>query len=74
VPLFVHSGTAEVLHDEHVGFAKTMRACGTEVEFVESENAPHDVFGAGIILGFVDEAEVAVQKAMAFVEQVTYTP
>ncbi|PQE16181.1 alpha beta hydrolase fold-3 domain containing protein [Rutstroemia sp. NJR-2017a BVV2] len=72
VPLFVHSGTAEVLHDEHVGFAKAMRACGTEVGFLESENAPHDIFGAGIILGFVDEAEVAVQKATAFVERVAY--
>jgi acetyl esterase/lipase len=73
VPLFVHSGTAEVLHDEHVSFAKAMRTCGTELEFLESENAPHDIFGAGIILGFVDEAEVAVQKAIAFVERVTHS-
>jgi acetyl esterase/lipase len=68
VPMFIQSGMLEVLHDDHVRFAESMREKGTEVEFLEIKDAPHDTFGAGIILGFVKEAEDAAAKAAKFVE------
>ncbi|KAI9648301.1 hypothetical protein NHQ30_002933 [Ciborinia camelliae] len=72
VPLFIQTGTLEVLYEQHVKFAKAMKECGTKVEFLEIQNAPHDTFGAGLILGFVKEAEAAAEKAVKFVEDVKY--
>jgi acetyl esterase/lipase len=73
VPLFIQTGTQEVLYDDHVNFAKAMKEMGTQVEFVEIKDAPHDTFGAGIILGFVKEAEDAAVKATKFAESVQYS-
>jgi acetyl esterase/lipase len=73
VPLFIQTGTAEVLYDDHVKFANSMKATGTKVELMEIKNAPHDTFGAGIILGWVKEAEAAASNAVAFVERVPYS-
>ncbi|EPE35383.1 alpha/beta-Hydrolase [Glarea lozoyensis ATCC 20868] len=72
VPLFIQTGTAEVLYDDHVKFASSMKAMGTEVELMEIKDAPHDTFGAGIILGWVKEAEAAVSNAVAFVGKAQY--
>jgi acetyl esterase/lipase len=72
VPLFVQTGTAEVLYNDHVEFSKAMEEKGTEVEFLEIKDAPHDTFGAGIILGWVKEAEAAAAQAAKFVEKVKY--
>ena len=72
VPFFLQTGTAEVLYDDHLKFTKAMKDKGTQVEFLEIKDAPHDTFGAGIILGFVTEAEDAAAKATKFVESVEY--
>jgi len=69
VPIFLQTGTAEVLYDDHVKFAEGMREKGTEVELLEIENAPHDTFGAGIILGYSKEVENAAEKAAVFAEK-----
>lgn len=49
-----------------------MRDIGTKVELVEIKDAPHDTFGARIILGFAKEADDAAAQATKFVENVVY--
>jgi len=68
VPLFIQTGTAEVLYADHVSFAKSMEEKGNEVELLEIKDAPHDTFGAGIFLGFIKEANDAAAQATRFVE------
>ncbi|KAH8588684.1 Alpha/Beta hydrolase protein [Bisporella sp. PMI_857] len=70
VPIFVHTGTSEGLYDDHVYFADAMRKKGSKVEFLATENAPHDIFGAGLVLGFAKEAEDIARKAARFVKDV----
>jgi hypothetical protein len=69
---FLQTGTAEVLYDDHLKCTKAMKNKGTQVEFLEIKVAPYDYFGAGIILGFVKEAEDAAAKATKFVENAEY--
>ncbi|PQE32438.1 alpha beta hydrolase fold-3 domain containing protein [Rutstroemia sp. NJR-2017a WRK4] len=69
VPIFVQTGTAEVLYEDHVLFAERMKEKGCKIELLEIENAPHDTFGAGIILGFAKEAENAADQAAKFVRE-----
>ncbi|PQE13336.1 alpha beta hydrolase fold-3 domain containing protein [Rutstroemia sp. NJR-2017a BVV2] len=69
VPIFVQTGTAEVLYEDHVRFVERMKEKGCKIELLEIENAPHDTFGAGIILGFTKEAENAADQAVKFVEE-----
>jgi acetyl esterase/lipase len=68
VPLFVHTGTAELLYEDHVKYVEKMRANGTRVEILETPNAPHDSFGAGPILGFIKESTEAADHAARFVD------
>lgn len=69
VPMLLQTGSAEVMHEEHVRFVKAMREIrGNMVELEVIENAPHDTFAAGQLLGFVKEAENAVTKAIRFIE------
>lgn len=69
VPIFVQTGTAEVLYKDHVRFFQIMKEKGCKIELLEIENAPHDTFGAGIILGFAKEAENAADQAVKFVQE-----
>lgn len=69
VPIFVQTGTAEVLYKDHVRFFQRMKEKGCKIELLEIENAPHDTFGAGIILGFAKEAENAADQAVKFVQE-----
>ena len=70
VPLFVHTGTVELIYEDHVKYAQRMRENGTRVELLETPEAPHDIFGAGIILGFIKEAHEAAAHAARFVDEV----
>lgn len=70
VPLFVHTGTVELIYEDHVLYAKRMRENGTKVVLFETPEAPHDIFGAGIILGFVNEAKETADHAARFVDEV----
>lgn len=69
VPLFVHTGTVELIHEDHVKYVDKMKANGTRVELFETPTAPHDIFGAGIVLGFVKEAVEAADRAAKFVDE-----
>lgn len=69
VPIFVQTGTLEILYDDHVQFAKAMKEVpGNRVELFEIADAPHDTFAAGLLLGFVKEAEHAADVAAKFIE------
>ncbi|KAI9742339.1 MAG: hypothetical protein M1818_003872 [Claussenomyces sp. TS43310] len=68
VPIFIQTGTAEVLYDQHLQFAAGMRDKGSRVELMEIKYAPHDTFAAGVILGFAKEAEDATDHATRFVQ------
>ncbi|QSZ36886.1 hypothetical protein DSL72_006769 [Monilinia vaccinii-corymbosi] len=66
VPVFVQTGAAEVFYKDHVRFVERMKKKGCKIELLEIENAPHDTFGAGIILGSVKEAENVADQAVRF--------
>jgi acetyl esterase/lipase len=51
VPLFIHTGTVELLYEDHVKYVDRMRKNGTKVELFETPDAPHDSFGAGSFWG-----------------------
>ena len=71
VPMFVQTGSAEVMHEDHVKFVEAMRELeGNIVELEVIEHAPHDTFAAGHLLGFVKEAENAVTRAVNLIEDV----
>ncbi|KAI9039191.1 alpha beta hydrolase fold-3 domain containing protein [Aspergillus affinis] len=67
-PVFVQTGTAELFYEDHMQFARGMENRGTKVEMVEILNAPHDTFGAGMLVGFAKEAEDAARRAAKFVD------
>ena len=70
VPLFLHTGTMELMYEDHVNYAETMKKNGTKLELFETPQAPHDIFGAGLILGFSKEAHEAADHAARFVDAV----
>jgi acetyl esterase/lipase len=70
VPLFIHTGTVELLYEDHVKYVDRMRKNGTKVELFETPDAPHDGFGAGLILGFIKQAHDASDRAVRFVDEV----
>ncbi|KAF2196441.1 alpha/beta-hydrolase [Delitschia confertaspora ATCC 74209] len=66
-PLFIHSGTAELIHDEIKGFVEEMEGVeGNRIKYWETPNAPHDIMFIGNILGFWEEPAKAVRGARAF--------
>ncbi|KAI4172533.1 MAG: hypothetical protein LQ348_006759 [Seirophora lacunosa] len=67
VPLWVQFGALEVMGGDVVRFAEGMRGVrGNEVELVEVEGAPHDIFLLGRLLGFGDMAEEMAEKMGAW--------
>lgn len=67
VPVFVQTGTSEIMYDEHKDFVEAMREKGNNVKLVEIPNGTHDTFAAGQILGFQMEAKKAAAEAAVFV-------
>ncbi|KAL4996714.1 Alpha/Beta hydrolase protein [Aspergillus recurvatus] len=67
VPIFIQTGRAEVLYDSHVEFTRNLKERGCAVEFVEIDNAPHDTFVGAEILGFREEQEGAINRAVKMV-------
>jgi len=64
VPIFMRTGTLEALSDDHVQFAKAMKdILGNRMEFFQIVDTPQDTFAAGLLLGFVKEAEHAADVA-----------
>ncbi|KAJ5117980.1 hypothetical protein N7526_011003 [Penicillium atrosanguineum] len=70
VPLFLHTGTTELMHEDHLKYAEAMKKNGTKLELFETPQAPHDSFGAGLILGFIKEAHEVADHAARFVDAV----
>lgn len=70
VPIFLQAGTAEIIYDDHLQFADVMTKKGNRIEHLEIENAPHDTFGAGTVVGFSREAQDAAVQAANFVKEV----
>ncbi|KAI9815237.1 MAG: hypothetical protein M1827_002717 [Pycnora praestabilis] len=66
-PIFIQTGTAEVLYDQNIALAKALKGVeGNLVELVEEPNAPHDIILVGGTLGFEAEAERVAKKAAEF--------
>ncbi|KAL5327982.1 hypothetical protein ACEPPN_005688 [Leptodophora sp. 'Broadleaf-Isolate-01'] len=68
VPILLHTGTLEVLYDSHIAFVNQMKIPGNEIVLVETVGAPHDIFAAGQITGFMKEAEAAMDDANEFLK------
>ncbi len=67
VPVFLQTGTGEVMYHEHLKFVDAWKRIEkNKIELVEIPHAPHDTFLAGQILGFSKEAEDAVKKAVSY--------
>ncbi|GAQ37546.1 hypothetical protein AtubIFM55763_000430 [Aspergillus tubingensis] len=69
MPIFLQAGTEEVFFEDQVAFVEEMRALGNDIEFCEVKDAPHDIFGAGNVLGFEKEAEEAMERARTYVNK-----
>lgn len=69
MPVFLQAGTEEVFSEDQVAFVEEMRALGNDIEFCEVKDAPHDIFGAGNVLGFEKEAEEAMERARTYVNK-----
>lgn len=67
VPIFLHTGTEELLHDDHMKYFQSMnKISDNQLKIYQSLNAPHDIFAAGPILGFEQEALTAMDAASEF--------
>jgi acetyl esterase/lipase len=68
VPIFVQAGGGEVLCNSARMFVEVMKAVsGNKTEYLETPEAPHDIFMAGNIIGWQKEAEEVVDAAGAFI-------
>ncbi|KAF2788777.1 alpha/beta-hydrolase [Melanomma pulvis-pyrius CBS 109.77] len=63
VPLFVNSGSTEVLFFDDKEWAADMKAAGNNVTFDVEPNAPHDVLLLGNVLGFDKAAASQTKRA-----------
>ncbi|KAF1982135.1 alpha/beta-hydrolase [Aulographum hederae CBS 113979] len=66
-PVFVQTGTAEVLYPDDVKIAEDLKKVdGNVVELFEVNGAPHDILLVGDKIRFVEEAKVAAGRAGDF--------
>ena len=64
VPIFVQAGGAEVMVDSIRGFSEAMRQVyGNRIEYLETPNVPHDIYGGGHVAGWKKEQEEIVEAA-----------
>ncbi|KAK2600550.1 hypothetical protein N8I77_010077 [Diaporthe amygdali] len=66
VPMFVNAGTAELFYERITKWASEMREAGSVVELHIEENAVHDTFLVGDIIGFADSAWGVATKMAEF--------
>lgn len=67
VPIFIQAGGAEVMVDSIRGFADVMQQAGSRVEYLETPDVPHDIYGGGHVAGWKTEQEEVVEAASVFV-------
>jgi acetyl esterase/lipase len=66
-PLFVQTGTAEVLRDDAVAFVDNMKGIsGNQIGLHEVLYVPHDTFVAGYCLGFATEPVASIAAVQLF--------
>jgi acetyl esterase/lipase len=63
VPLWVHTGSAELLFFDDKEWAEKMKEAGNDVTLVIEKNVPHDILLVGDVLGFAKEATDSAKKA-----------
>jgi acetyl esterase/lipase len=63
VPLFVNTGSGEVLYFDDVEWTEKMRKAGNDVTLDVEKNVPHDILLVGNILGFDKEAQAGARRA-----------
>jgi len=69
VPIWITCGSIESLRPEIKAFEEKMKAIpGNIVELLEVENAPHDIFIVGNVLGWGKESEKMVDAANVFLD------
>jgi acetyl esterase/lipase len=70
VPIWMMTGTAEVLTDTIVDFAGRMRNVeGNKIGLHEVKDAPHDIFLVGDRMGWGKEAKIAAIAAIKFLRR-----
>ena len=70
VPIFMQYGTAEVLIDDQKDFFLQMKNVpGNRIDCLELDNAPHNTFLGGLLLGFGRQAREAATIAKDFIEK-----
>lgn len=63
VPLFVNTGSGEILYFDDCEWAEKMKDAGNDVTLDVEKNVPHDVLLLGNILGFHAEATACAKRA-----------
>ncbi|KAF3039059.1 hypothetical protein E8E11_000796 [Didymella keratinophila] len=63
VPIFVNTGSGEILFFDDCEWARNMSEVGNDVELDVEEHVPHDVLLLGNILGFHNEATACAKRA-----------
>ncbi|KAL3463670.1 Alpha/Beta hydrolase protein [Aspergillus heterothallicus] len=67
VPMFMHTSTAEILHDSHCAFAKNLKEVGCRVEVVEMDYAAHNTFTTADFTGYEEEMAAVMDRVAEFV-------
>ncbi|KAI4954615.1 hypothetical protein J4E86_005925 [Alternaria arbusti] len=63
VPMFVNTGSGEVLYFDIVEWAEKMKEAGNDLQLDIEENVPHDILLLGHLLGFNQEAVQMAKRA-----------
>ncbi|KAF9697896.1 hypothetical protein EKO04_004321 [Ascochyta lentis] len=63
VPLFVNTGSGEILYFDDCEWAQKMKEAGNDVTLDVEKHMPHDVLLLGNILGFDKEANACAKRA-----------
>ncbi|KAL3447871.1 Alpha/Beta hydrolase protein [Aspergillus insuetus] len=67
VPIFIQTSKQEILYDSHVALARGLQDVGCNVEFVELERGPHDVFLGAELFGLLEDGNEIIRRAKEFV-------
>lgn len=69
IPVFIHAGHREVLHDDIVEYARKCAEAGWQTRLHVSAGCPHDILLLGPRIGFDDAAEAAAREAGLFLSE-----
>lgn len=69
VPVFVNTGTSEVLYDDIMKFAENLREKGNEVEVLESLNAAHVPYRLGKNWNMEEAQAICLKTMTKFLEK-----